>query len=79
MAAKHFMMYYQRGIGTFIINEHRPWAKENQNLFPEYNFVRRYPTTNVVESRLINQFGFRQVVRNDDIVLIQNLKTNSNL
>lgn len=77
MAAKHFMMYYHRGTGTFIVTEPRPWSKENQNLFPEYDFVRQYPTTNLVETRLINEYGFRRVVQNDEVVLIQNLDTTS--
>ncbi len=77
MAAKHFMMYYHRGTGTFIVTEPRPWSKENQNFFPEYDFVRQYPTTNLVETRLINEYGFRRVVQNDDVVLIQNLDTSS--
>lgn len=75
MAAKHFMMYYQRGTGTFVVTEPRPWAKENQDLFPDYDFVTQIPTTNTVEERLINNYGFRRVVRNDDVVLIQNLDT----
>ena len=71
------MIFYQRGTGTFVVTEPRLWAKENQNLFPEYDFVGRFPTTNAVETRLINEYGFRRVVRNDDIVLIQNLDTTS--
>jgi hypothetical protein len=74
MAAKHFMIYYHTGTGTFIVTEPRPWAKENQHLFPEYDFVNRFPTTNAVETRLINDYGFRRVVQNDDVVLIQNLE-----
>jgi len=35
MAAKHFMFYYKRGTGTFVVTEPRPWARENQNLFPD--------------------------------------------
>ncbi len=77
MAAKHFIIYYQRGTGTYIVTEPRPWAKENQNLFQEYDFVTRFPTTNAVETRLINDYGFRRVVQNDDVVLIQNLDTTS--
>jgi hypothetical protein len=73
MAAKHFMMYYKIGTGTFVITEPRPWAKENQDIFPEYDFVKRIPTTNAVENRLIDQFGFRTVIENDNVVLIQNL------
>ena len=32
MAAKHFIMYYQKGAGTYIITEPRPWARENKDL-----------------------------------------------
>jgi hypothetical protein len=77
MAAKHFMIYYHTGTGTFIVTEPRPWAKENQHLFPEYDFVNRFPTTNEVETRLINDYRFRRVVQNDEVVLIQNLDITS--
>lgn len=73
MSAKHFMIYYKRGTGTFIVTEPRPWAKENQHLFPEYDFINRIPITNEVEKRLINHHGFQLVIENEDIVLIQNL------
>jgi hypothetical protein len=42
MAAKHFMIYYQKGSGTYVVTEPRPWARENQHHFPNYNFQ---PTT----------------------------------
>lgn len=79
MAAKHFIMYYKRGTGTFIITEPRPWAKENQIHFQNYNFINRVPTTSAVEKMLIDQYNFRKVIENDDIVLIQNLDVNINL
>lgn len=79
MAAKHFMMYYKRGTGTFVVTEPRPWAKENQILFPDYDFIERVPTTNTVEQLLINQYGFQKVLENEDVVLIQNVDTNFNL
>jgi hypothetical protein len=79
MAAKHFMMYYKRGTGTFVVTEPRPWAKENQILFPDYDFIERVPTTNTVEQLLINQYDFQKVVENEDVVLIQNVDTNLNL
>jgi hypothetical protein len=73
MAAKHFIMYYKRGTGNFVITEPRPWAKENQHVFPEYDFIHRIPITTAVEKRLIDQYGFRTVIENDYVVLIQNL------
>lgn len=79
MAAKHFMMYYKRGTGTFVLTEPRPWAKENQILFPDYDFIERVPTTNTVEQLFINQYGFQKVLENEDVVLIQNVDTNLTL
>ena len=79
MAAKHFIIYYKRGTGTFIVTEPRPWAKENQHLFPEYDFINGTPITNEVERLLINQHGFQTVIENEDIVLIQNLDINLEL
>jgi len=76
MAAKHFMFYYKRGTGTFVVTEPRPWARENQNLFPDYDFAENFPTTNEIENRLENQFGFNRVIDNDEIVLLQNLSLN---
>jgi hypothetical protein len=76
MAAKHFMVYYQRGTGTFIVTEPRPWAKENRHVFPVYNFINQIPTTNSVERRLIEDYGFRKVIENEEIVLVQSLNTN---
>jgi hypothetical protein len=76
MAAKHFMVYYQRGTGTFIVTEPRPWAKENRHVFLEYNFINQIPTTKSVERRLIEDYGFRKVIENEDIVLLQSLNTN---
>lgn len=73
MSAKHFMIFYKKGTGTFIVTEPRPWAKENQHLFPEYDFINRIPITTEVEKRLINHHGFQLVIDNEDIVLIQNL------
>lgn len=70
------MFYYKRGTGTFVVTEPRPWARENQNLFHDYDFTENFPTTNEIEKRLENQFGFNRVIDNDEIVLLQNLNLN---
>jgi hypothetical protein len=75
--AKHFMIYYVKGTGTYIVTEPRPWARENQNLFPNYTFqAKDYPTTNFIEDWLIENRNFVRVFENDEIVLIQNLNPN---
>jgi hypothetical protein len=79
MAAKHFIIYYKRGTGTFVVTEPRPWANENREHFPGYDFINQKPTTNAVEQFLRVHLGFREVISNNDVVLLQNLDTNNTL
>lgn len=80
MAAKHFMIYYKRGTGTYIVTEPRPWARENQHLFPNYTFQQNnHPTTDTVEAWLIDNRNFQRVVDNDFVSLIQNVNTDLDL
>jgi hypothetical protein len=73
MARKHFMIYYQKGAGTYVVTEPRPWARENQHYFPNYNFQPdNYPITNIIEEWLISNRDFERVVYNESISLIQN-------
>lgn len=77
MAAKHFMIYYHRGTGTFVVTEPRPWARENRHHFPNYTFQpNNHPTTDVVEAWLIENRNFQRVVDNDIVSLIQNVDPN---
>jgi hypothetical protein len=77
MAAKHFMIYYHRGTGTFVVTEPRPWARENPHHFPNYTFQpNNHPTTDVLEAWLIGNRNFQRVVDNDDVSLIQNVDPN---
>ena len=79
MAAKHFMIYYKRGTGTYVVTEPRPWARENQAFFPQFDFVNTHPTTNFVENWLIQNRNFQREIQRPDIVLIQNLDPDLNL
>lgn len=74
MAAKHFMIYYHRGTGTYVVTEPRPWARENQHHFPNYTFQpNNHPTTDAVEAWLIENRNFQRVVDNDFVSLIHNV------
>ena len=54
MDAKHFVIYYQRGAGTFVVTEPRPWARENQHHFPNFTFQpNNHPTPIEIEKWLI--------------------------
>ncbi|XVJ65522.1 MAG: hypothetical protein HEQ40_04910 [Lacibacter sp.] len=63
MNHKHYVIYYKQGTGTLIITEPRPWARENQHLFPDFNFINanpgNHPTTNQIEQFLINNYQFQ--------------------
>ena len=73
------MFYYKRGTGTFVVTEPRPWARENPNLFPDYNFTENFPNTTSIENFLIERFGFTKVIENEEVVLLQNLDININI
>lgn len=76
MAAKHFLIYYHRGAGTFVVTEPRPWARENQGHFPTYDFIINHPNVETIERFLIEQRNFQRVVNTPDFVLIQNVDPN---
>lgn len=73
------MIYYKRGTGTFVVTEPRPWARENQHHFPEYDFIDNHPTTNVIQNYLITNFNFVVGHADDEISVIHNLDPNLNL
>jgi hypothetical protein len=74
--AKHFMLYYAKGTGSYVVTEPRPWARENRHYFPQFDFINSHPTTNDVETFLIQHHGFHiGHTNNPDISLIQNLDT----
>lgn len=77
--AKQFIIYYKRGTGTFVVTEPRPWARENQHLFPDYDFVNNHPTSNAIQDYLIANFGFVVGHNDDEISVIHNLDPNLNL
>ncbi len=67
------MIYYKQGTGTYVVTEPRPWARENQHLFPHFDFVNNHPTTEMVENYLVNNHHFEIVVETAAVVVIQNL------
>ena len=73
--AKQFIIYYKQGTGTYVVTEPRPWARENQGHFPDYDFTQdNHPTSEVIRNYLIENFGFIQNPNgNDEINLIYNL------
>ena len=80
MANKHFIIYYKNSTGTYIVTEPRPWARENQNLFPGFDFTNITPTTNMIIKWLIENRGFqKQIFEESGIVVISNLNPLNNL
>jgi hypothetical protein len=77
--AKHFIIYYKQGTGTYVVTEPRPWAKENQQHFPHFDFINSHPTTAEIENWLIHNRQFQQVINTPEIVVLQNLNPILNL
>ena len=78
--AKHFIIYYKEGTGTFITTEPRPWARENQAHFPDYTFTSEdFPNTNTIINYLIQVHNFQMVINTPSVVLIINHNINNNL
>lgn len=71
--AKHFMIYYKQGTGTYVVTEPRPWARENQGYFPGFDFINNHPTTDEVENYLINNQQFVVGHNDNDVKVIHNL------
>ena len=77
MAAKHFMIYYHRGTGTYVVTEPRPWARENQHHFPNFTFeADSHPITDYIENWLVENRSFQKVVDTPTFVVVQNLDPN---
>lgn len=81
MAKKHFMIYYKKGTGGYVISEPRPWARENQHYFPRYDFSSdNHPTPVIIEEWLINNKNFqRGDFNNPTVEVIFNLDPNIDL
>lgn len=74
--AKHFIIYYKQGTGTYIVTEPKPWARENQNHFPNRDFAPGdpNPTPEEIEEYLIDNYNFhRMEPENERVSLVYNL------
>lgn len=80
MRHKHYLIYYKTGTGTYIVTEPKPWARENQKHFPNYNFQKENePTTENIEKYLIEHFEFTlEKFENPKIIVLKNLNPNLN-
>lgn len=76
---KHFLIYYKRGTGTFIVTEPLPWARENQAHFPNYDFTTNVPTTNAICDYLVKEFNFIKQVDKSGVKAFTNLDPDLNL
>lgn len=73
--AKHFLIYYQQGTGTYIVTAPKSWARENQNHFRGIDFENQTlnPTPEVVENYLIANYGFQEMTpANERVSLVYN-------
>ncbi len=74
MSNKHILIYYQLGTGTYVVTEPMPWSRENQHLFPQFDFTNNSPTSNEIGVFLVREYNFSKEEYNDrNITLISNL------
>lgn len=78
MNSKHFMIYYCKSAGTFVVTEPLPWARQNQEYFPEYDFITNKPRTEDVNLWLVNHRNFLREIY-EGFVLLYNFNPNINL
>lgn len=77
---KHFLIFYKKGTGTFIITEPLPWARENQaHFFPKYNFTTKVPTTNAICEYLEKKYKFKKQVDKSGVKAYTNLDPDLNM
>lgn len=70
MNNKHFMIYYKKGTGTYVITEPRPWARENLHLFIGVPLQDGAPRTKTIEDYLIDKHKFKIEEYNDENVTV---------
>ena len=63
---KHFIIFNNNGV--ISASTPKDWARANQILFPNYNFVNHTPTINVIEKYLIDNLKFHKV-ENEEVVI----------
>lgn len=68
MNRTHFLIYYVRESGSYIITTPRLWAKANLHHFPNNND----PRTHAIETYLIENYGFVESVENEETSVIYN-------
>ena len=76
---KHFLIYYKKGTGTFIVTEPLPWARENQKHFDKYNFTTKVPTTIAICEYLVKKYKFKKQVDKSGVKAYTNLDPDLNL
>lgn len=67
---KHFVLYNNGGV--ISATTPKDWARANQNLFSNYNFLdsKNTPTVAVIEKEL-SRLGFNPVINNEIVIFYQ--------
>lgn len=76
---KHFLIFYKKGTGTFIVTEPLPWARENQAHFSKFNFTTKVPTTNAICEYLVKKYKFKKQVDKNGVKAFTNLDPDLNM
>lgn len=78
MNNKHYLIFFCKSAGTYVVTEPLPWSRHNQHHFPQFDFVNTKPRTEDINLWLEENRNF---IRHEyiGIVVLINLDPNVNL
>jgi hypothetical protein len=69
MNRRHYVIYFDDEL--LIETTPKDWARENENLFPDYNFDVEMPTSNKIESYLVAEKGFTRIESKNRVITLE--------
>ncbi len=68
MNKKHYVIYFDENKKEAVTKTSREWARDNQNHFPDYNFIENIPTSNTIDHFLVDRLGYTLISDDDKFV-----------
>ncbi len=68
MNKRHYVVYFDEITNQAITKTSRDWARDNQDYFPNYNFINNSPTPNEIDHRLVSEYGYTLISDDEKFV-----------
>ncbi|WP_291098488.1 MULTISPECIES: hypothetical protein [unclassified Flavobacterium] len=68
MNKKHYVIYFDENINQAVTKTSREWARDNQNHFPDYDFIESIPTSNTIDHFLVDELGYTLISDDEKFV-----------